>query len=282
MADNKGKTKAAILHELESIKGLLLEDDEIPILQETIADRAPGSDRPLPKRDLDELHDVFQALSHNIRNAAGKIGAPTSPEQPSGLLDALVHPQNKTSLTKPEATGKQASLFGDTRPGDSQLNDKKFSDKKFSDKKFSDSKPDKTTIDADQDYLDQTTVDPTEEPNEKWKEAAFDQPLNYAVNKSITPPPRPALAKASGENPFLPQHIRARLHGNNPPPLFDPATAEKPMAVKASKPAEEPFNRQQLIREVTAAVMPQIEQELRQRLHALTDEQLQDLLNDAD
>ncbi|MGM8226276.1 hypothetical protein ACSV5M_06820 [Cellvibrio sp. ARAG 10.3] len=272
MADNKGKTKAAILHELESIKGLLLEDDEIPILQETIADRAPGSDRPLPKRDLDELHDVFQALSHNIRNAAGKIGAPTPPARPSGLLDALVHPQNRTSPIKPEATGKQASLFGDTRPGDSQLNDKKFSD----------SKPDKTASDADEDYLDQATVDPTEEPNEKWKEAAFDQPLNYAVNKSITPPPRPALAKASGENPFLPQHIRARLHGNNPPPLFDPATAEKPMAVKASKPAEEPFNRQQLIREVTAAVMPQIEQELRQRLHALTDEQLQDLLNDPD
>ena len=145
----------------------------------------------------------------------------------------------------------------------SQLNENKFND-------------------ADQDYLDQATVDLTEEPNEKWKDAAFDQPLNYAVNKSITPPPRPALAKASGENPFLPQHIRARLHGNNPPPLFDPATAEKPMAVKASKPAEDPFNRQQLIREVTAAVMPQIEQELRQRLHALTDEQLQDLLNDPD
>lgn len=263
MADNKGKTKAAILHELESIKGLLLEDDEIPILQETIADRAPGSDRPLPKRDLDELHDVFQALSHNIRNASGKIGAPTSPARPSGLLDALVHSQSKSVPTRPETTGQQASLFGDNKPGGSQLNENKFND-------------------ADQDYLDQATVDLTEEPNEKWKDAAFDQPLNYAVNKSITPPPRPALAKASGENPFLPQHIRARLHGNNPPPLFDPATAEKPMTVKANKPTVEPFNRQQLIREVMAAVMPQVEQELRQRLHALTDEQLQDLLNDPD
>ena len=118
MADNKGKTKAAILHELESIKGLLLEDDEIPILQETIADSEPGSSRPLPKHDLDELHDVFQALSHNIRNASGKIGAhvSTAPATRSpGLLDAFVQPTTKTPPVKTEPAGTQGSLFAEGR-----------------------------------------------------------------------------------------------------------------------------------------------------------------------
>ena len=35
------------------------------------------------------------------------------------------------------------------------------------------------------------------------------------------------LGKAAGENPFLPEHIRSRLHGNNPPPSFEFATAKK-------------------------------------------------------
>ena len=276
MADNKGKTKAAILHELESIKGLLLEDDEIPILQETIADSGTGASRPLPKRDLDELHDVFQALSHNIRNASGKIGAHVSAAPATrspGLLDAFVQPTTKTPPVKIEPAGTQGSLFAEGRSGRQKPND------------------------ADQDYLDQATVDLLDESLDddlstvefqpetegKVKDTGFNQPLNYAVSKSITPPPRPALAKASGENPFLPQHIRARLHGNNPPPLFDPVAAEKPPITAASKTATEPvISRQQLIRDLVAAVLPQVEQELRQRLQALTDEQLQDMLNDQD
>ena len=275
MADNKGKTKAAILHELESIKGLLLEDDEIPILQETIADSESMSSRPLPKRDLDELHDVFQALSHNIRNASGKIGAhvSTAPATRSpGLLDAFAQPITKTPPGKTEPAGTQGSLFAEGRSSRQKPND------------------------ADQDYLDQATVNLLDESQDddvsagefqpetegKVKDTGSNQPLNYAVSKSITTPPRPALAKASGENPFLPQHIRARLHGNNPPPLFDPATAEKP-TLPANKPTAEPrISRQQLIRDLVAAVLPQVEQELRQRLQTLTDDQLQDMLNDQD
>lgn len=274
MADNKGKTKAAILHELESIKGLLLEDDEIPILQETIVDSESVSNRPLPKRDLDELHDVFQALSHNIRNASEKIGVhvSTAPATRSpGLLDAFVQPTTKMPPVKTEPTGKQGSLFAEGRSNQQKPHD-----------------------DADRDYLDQAIVDLTDEllddvsdgqlqPGvDEIKNTGFNQPLNYAVSKSITPPPRPALAKASGENPFLPQHIRARLHGNNPPPLFEPATAEKPTLTTNKSAAEPIISRQQLIRDLVAVVLPQVEQELRQRLHTLTDDQLQDMLNDRD
>ena len=37
MTNNKSKTKTEILNELESIKGLLHEEDDIPVLQEMIA-----------------------------------------------------------------------------------------------------------------------------------------------------------------------------------------------------------------------------------------------------
>lgn len=265
MADNKGKTKAAILHELESIKGLLVENDEIPILQEAVVDGTAETERPLPKRDLDELHDVFQALSRNIRSASGKIGLPpaasATPRSPS-LFDTLVSPTGKNDNTKPEHARQQGSLFGDEKARN-----------------------------ADRDYLDEETVNPLDEDTEELADRPLDsadeqkssgrpeQPLNYAVSKSITPP-RPALAKASGENPFLPQHIRARLHGNNPPPLFEPGVAEKPTAMVQTKPVPEPLNRHQLIRDVIASVMPQLEQELRQRLLPLTEEQLLEMLQD--
>ncbi|MGV8835863.1 MAG: hypothetical protein ACWA6V_07235, partial [Cellvibrio sp.] len=88
------------------------------------------------------------------------------------------------------------------------------------------------------------------------------------------------LAKASGENPFLPQHIRERLHGNNPPPLFEYETAKKiisstkNIAHKTNKP------RQYLVEEVMLSMMPQIERELRHRLFAMSVEDLEKLLNE--
>ena len=90
------------------------------------------------------------------------------------------------------------------------------------------------------------------------------------------------LAKASGENPFLPQHIRERLHGNNPPPLFEYEAAKKIIrstkvaAPKTGKP------RQYLIEEVMLSMMPQIEIELRHRLFAMSVEDLERLLTDED
>ena len=241
MADNKGKTKAAILHELESIKGLLLEDDEIPILQEAIVDDEHEFDPPLPKRDLDELHDVFQALSTNIE----------SKPEPASTAAAVRDPETSPP-SRTEAAGKQGSLFGESR-----------SETDAGTRTFATSTARNSNDDA---------------AGVKRDARGLNRPLNYAVNKPITPP-RPTLAKASGENPFLPQHIRARLHGNNPPPLFD-EFAEKTPASVTSKPTSESVNRQQLIHEVVAAVLPDVEEELRQRLQALTDEQLQQFLED--
>jgi hypothetical protein len=109
---------------------------------------------------------------------------------------------------------------------------------------------------------------------------------------------RPQLAKANGENPFLPQHIRSRLHGNNPPPLFEIEAARK--IANVSQPATQLGNtqgnqlppgrnpifyspknsapQQALIDEIMDNLLPEIERELRERLEVMTKEMLETLL----
>src|SRR5690606_25095963 len=97
-------------------------------------------------------------------------------------------------------------------------------------------------------------------------ENAETSPATSATQSAATPTQRPALVRAAGENPFLPEHIRARLHGNNPPPLFDfsidngkTTTVTKMMGKTAEvRMGETGKNaaRQQLIKEIIGAVMP--------------------------
>lgn len=156
MVNNKDNTKNALLHQLESIKGLLNEDDHIPILQEVI------------KSDEQTIPSPVTLF-----------------EQPS-LLDTL----------KPQDTP-----------------------------------------------------------------AIFRKPLARATQVTAT-----------GENPFLPQHIRARLKGSNPPPLFSAADkiAMQPYRVKPDKAL--------LVSEVVAQVMPQVEKILRERLNQLKPDELAELI----
>ena len=170
MAD-KHKTKAEILQELESIKGLLLEEDQIPILQD------------------------METYEWHPEPAAKPAAAPLS------------------SIQETKKPGFAANL----------------------------------------------------------------PPLHSSPQTAN--PTRP-LAKASGENPFLPQHIRARLHGNNPPPLFEYETAKK--IISATKNIAHKVNkpRQHLVDEVIQALVPQIESELRQKLFAMSVEELEQLLNE--
>lgn len=196
---NTNKTKAELLQELESIKGLLLEEDDIPILQET-------------ESIVDE--PLFPAF-HTAR--------PASP-----------YTSHESVLPG------QGSLFGES-PG-STTPATSFIDEPRSDYNAS------TTTPADNKY-------PTSQN------------------------PRP-LAKASGENPFLPQHIRDRLHGNNPPPLFEYETAKK--IISATKNVAHKINkpRQHMVDDVIKSLMPQIESELRHRLFAMSVEDLEKLLNE--
>ena len=96
-------------------------------------------------------------------------------------------------------------------------------------------------------------------------------------NPGLTQGNRPVLSKAQGENPVLPQHIRERLHGNNPPPLFEYETAKKIVSATKSLQQAGGISRQQLIDEVVAQLQPEIERALRQQLANLSPEDLHKL-----
>lgn len=167
MPQNPQKTKGEILSELESIKDLLIEEDDIPILQ--------------------EVHLV----DHKIADQAAIA--------------------NHASTTKIPG-GTQTSIF---------------------------------------DELDEIPV-------------ITDITSDTLQQRSIP--------KAMGENPFLPQHIRARLHGNNPPPVFDLSAA-----TSTTKSTGKIETRQDLINELMKKILPQIEQELRLKLLTMTEDELRKL-----
>jgi hypothetical protein len=198
------KTKAEILQELESIKRLLLEEDDIPILQEM-----EGEDEI-----LNEEFNLEPPLLNNLHES---------------VLPG------------------QGSLF------------------------IADQLSTSSPLSADQ----STHHSSVTQEHKKTGFAAHPGGTHTGTHSDHRP-----LAKASGENPFLPQHIRERLHGNNPPPLFEYETAKK--IINSSKNIAHKTNkpRQYLVEEVMLSMMPQIERELRHRLFAMSVEDLEKLLNE--
>lgn len=239
MGEDKAKTKSAMLNELESIKGLLLEDDDIPILQEVIEqqteDTHSAKDLAFDDEGLDNEFDdehFDEADFAEPAPAASFTGRPTS-----------------ESANKPTArviVEQQQDFF-------SSIHD----------------------TDTAEELLD--SLDNLEEKTSR-----------IAAHKHLADKPaRPQLAKPVGENPFLPEHIRARLHGNNPPPLFASETARK--IANTSKPVTQLGStqsrfasrlsnaQQELIDSVIARVLPDIEKELRQRLEGMSRSMLDEL-----
>lgn len=210
---NTNKTKAEILQELESIKGLLLEEDDIPILQDM-----EGEDE---------------------------------------TLDEEFHPEPPMLVTRHESVlPGQTSLFDESILAVTKTA----------------YQPNKTTPT----HHENTTRPPITEHEHKKPGLAS----HLGNTHSAAPTDNRPLAKASGENPFLPQHIRERLHGNNPPPLFEYETAKK--IISSTKNIAHKINkpRQYLVEEVMLSMMPQIEIELRHRLFAMSVEDLEKLLNE--
>lgn len=205
---NPNKTKAEILQELESIKGLLLEEDDIPILQTVDEDLSA----PL-------LQDMLA---------------------PEPLPQAIVPPVH---TTHPSVLPGQTSLFGDEET------------------------PQPTAIKEPKAPPVESPAPPTPSPY-----TTKTKPVSTAFARPLT--------KASGENPFLPQHIRDRLRGNNPPPLFEFEAAKKIVSATRGLVSPTPKTRQGLINEVIASIMPQVEIELRHKLLTLSTEDLEKLLND--
>ena len=228
------KTKAAMLDELESIKELLLEEDDIPILQEVIEQQTA----PAP-----------------IINAA-------IPQEPELKMTA----QNKAETTK-TSFEEQQDFFHSLNRSRVASNHLAPSDSAFSDTALLDTlnELEKHTADVTVGKLAKDTHKPSFE--------------------------RPNLAKAIGENPFLPEHIRARLHGNNPPPLFATETARKISSTSVpSRQLGNTFtvagsaksNQQQdiidnIIDGIIEKIMPDIEKELRLRLELMSKNLLDEL-----
>ncbi len=201
------KTKTEMLQELESIKGLLLENDDIPLLQEVDISHQPApSTSPL-------------------------VPAPNAPQPEPHANPLNVNPLNANPLSH-----TQTSLFDDEPSSDTNIN------------------------------ASTSTYDLSTQKTQDHKSGATArQPV-----------------KASGENPFLPQHIRERLHGNNPPPLFANVTARKIMNATKGIPPKNQRPRQHLIDEVITSMLPQIESELRHRLFAMSTDELENLLKNQD
>lgn len=263
MADTKGKTKAAMLQELESIKGLLHDQDDIPILQEMVIEPA-NHQPPLARHDLDELRSQFRELSQAISGSNKTTNQSTPPAPPippipgesadtsASLLEAFTRAARAQPTTaKPEAPGQQTSLFQEN--------------------------PD---LQKETEQLE-PVADNKRRASHVDEHSSADEAHRNDTDISMQ---RPPLAKASGENPFLPQHIRARLHGNNPPPLFD-FSASKNLSlsssnaiseIKLERKTEGSF-RQRLIEEVIASVLPQLEHELRTRLEEMSEQELEQM-----
>lgn len=116
---------------------------------------------------------------------------------------------------------------------------------------------------------------------------------NIPAGRTAPHPRRPAPTKASGENPFLPAHIRARLHGNRPPPGFDSESSSAPAHDAAPTPDKTPvpdkteslnrsaadINREQLVNELLSELQPLLEAQLRDKLNSLSREQLHQLMD---
>ncbi|QEI12006.1 hypothetical protein [Cellvibrio japonicus] len=205
---NTHKTKAELLQELESIKGLLREEDDIPILQEELAPRTSST-----------LDMSLNSSSPSVLPGQGSLF-----DEP--VFDETVADERATHPNEPAAAA------------------------------------------------------PTTSNTPAYPKSGFGTFGSSGTALSNNLGAHRPLAKATGENPFLPQHIRERLHGNNPPPLFEYETARK--IVNSTKDIQHKINqpRQHLVNQVITQLMPLIEKELRQRLYAMSVDELEKLLNE--
>ena len=239
MGENKNKTKAAMLNELESIKGLLLEEDDIPILQEVIEQKiAPVAS---PERPTFQNGAIFQSEATFQNKSVQDLNIPA-----------------KAAVESRTIYEEQQDFFSSLLPENT------------------------SNFDDEEELLN--TLDELEKHTAEVTANKFSSDANKATT-------RPSLAKATGENPFLPEHIRARLHGNNPPPLFANETARK--IATSSIPSRQLGNtfsvtnthnaktisshQQDIIDSIIEKMMPEIEKELRNRLEIMSKNLLDDL-----
>ncbi|MES2675679.1 MAG: hypothetical protein V4660_15670 [Pseudomonadota bacterium] len=267
---NKTKTKAEMLLELESIKGLLHEEDDIPILQDTTILResiAGEKISPIVKPvAAPSLANTPAAKAPDLKSRADEqpdlFHKPAATDSATQLLNTL----NDFAALAETVTTHKAS-------GQSAANPAAVNQRAAYQNTVSQS-------DVNQNAINQSIAN---------QQSA----TNSAVEKARAAVARAETTKFSGENPFLPQHIRTRLHGNNPPPNFEFETAKK--ISNSSRPTTQLGNTQQnfattkpishqqeMIDDIIEAMLPQITKALRDRLTGMSKEMLEILLEEND
>jgi len=248
---NPTKTKAAMLNELESIKGLLLEQDDIPILQEEVLEQRAESAPVISIQQEPEITTTTQTKTTTRIIFEEQQDFFHSPSQKESHLGTSTNDNNPTH-----------SAFGDADHNAATV--------------------------AAMESVKSELLDTLSELEKHTAEVTAGKLARDShKNNSV----RPNLAKATGENPFLPEHIRARLHGNNPPPLFATETAKK--IATSSIPSRQLGNTftvassarshqqqdtiEDIIESIVEKIMPEIEQELRSRLELMSKSLLEEL-----
>lgn len=316
VGDSQPKTKAELLRELQSIRHLLdeqedaqfpaLNDDDIPLLEEFLdmdesddehtdrtmqSDHYPDDDPVADTETLEVLNAAYAALTGDLDQWTEEQSENTSDEKAPEAQKQKNHPTQATPRAGAPSHAQQIEQVHPHAQPDA---------KPQPDEPKNSNQPDSS--------LDRGTATPgtgagagarLDQPENTDSVQGPGRPLPGQQNlfdgsdKKQDPEPhlRPGqLTKATGENPFLPQHIRERLRGNQPMPTAEFLKPQTPPAytdLSAYGPAApEPLHNEQaddvqpnrhqptlsqpdleaLLDEVMAEILPLVESRLRQRL----------------
>ncbi len=314
MADNKHKTKAALLNELESIKDLLVgevdEDDlptpdDVPLLSEVV-DEPLLADREPPK-PLESLADSFPPIltsdidlsvadeasadsSENIDDELEEIRLAYKQVIPDAELPHLPKtPLSEQQITEDTAHESQG-FYSQTLaiPGSSK-------EPEIAESKAAEAEAMRFEAPASSTAGVEPSKPPAEEREETQQSLFASSDLPSAVGDTEEPPiePSPATEETPeptvrvraetddepllpSENPFLPKHIRERQKGL----IFGDKQPSSPQEPQFRSDLEALAS--QVLEEVISDYTPIIEAELHNRLHKLMEAQLLELENDLD
>lgn len=302
---NQPKTKAELLQELQSIQSLLdepedkqfpaLDDDDIPLLDEFLLDDgdadlteddfstglAETADEALEADTLDALNAAYAALTDDLASEQPEDSDHETPAQPttqSSQNPTASTPRRNAPQNPAQANPKVATPLPDAQ-------------------QRSDESEDSIESGAGHRQSTETRVtsehtDPASPAPLPGQQSLFDAPKAApdASTNDARPqarPERPPLPqKARGENPFLPQHIRERLRGNQVLPKADflqpttpPAHQDLPPMAAVEKPVEKAVDSRaeeappvsepasdlsQLVDQLVAEILPAVEVRLRE------------------
>ena len=245
--DSQPKTKAELLRELQSIQHLLdenadsdanfeadfpaLDDDDIPLLDTILDDEldlpyeSDEGDEPLASNaeTLDALNAAYAALTGELEQLTGdpeaKKHETTTKTQSAQQPVAQATPSTNAPSHAEQAKQAHRSTSTDVKPRPHEPENRdQFSEAES----FGFELADELGFD-DAEHQDLAHTDPSVPAPLPGQQSLFEPVKSTSLKKTgiadDKDAPRPApVTKASGENPFLPQHIRERLRGNQPLP----------------------------------------------------------------